>query len=173
MGNLALRLKERGQRSEALEWLRKAADRAISLINETPWICDPWPGEGGDEGISNSILNLAELLSELGEDSEAEQWFQKGTAIGDGRAASALADLCLERGQPSPAARWRKKAAELSYANLSRNKRELLQAYGNPGVQRHIRIIQKYIAYLDDQGNTQAARIWQQRAADHLPPSTF
>lgn len=171
MENLALTLKGRGQLSEALEWFRKAADRAVSKIDENPGRYDPWPGEASDQGVSDSILGLAELLSELGEVSEAEQWFHKIAELGDGRAASALADLCLEHDQSSAAAGWRKKAAEFSHELLSRSKRELLGAYGEPGVQRHIHIMQEYAKYLSVQGDSQTAHTWERRASEQLPPS--
>ncbi len=173
MENLALTLKKRGQPSEALEWFRKAADRAASKIDENPRRYDPWPGEASDEGVSDSILGLAELLSELGEVSEAEQWFRKIAELGDARAASALADLCLEHDQSSAAAEWRRKAAEFSYALLSRSKRELLAAYGEPGVERHVHIMQEYAKYLSAQGDSQTAHIWEQRASQQLPPSIY
>jgi tetratricopeptide (TPR) repeat protein len=171
--NLAQTLKKRGQVSEALEWSRKAAERALSLIDENPGrYDDPFPGEATDDGISNSILHLAEHLSELGEVNEAEQWFQKIADIGDGRAASALANLFLERGQPSRAAGWRKKAAESSHALLSQRKHELLCAYGVSSVVRHVHIIQEYAKYLAAQGETEESRTWRQRASEHLPPGS-
>ncbi|MGO9785141.1 MAG: alpha/beta fold hydrolase [Streptosporangiaceae bacterium] len=168
MQNLAHTLRERGQTKEALQWLIKSVGRALRRIGRDDDYQASFPGEGGDEGTSNAILQLAELFSELGQESTAERCYRRGAELGDGRAASALADLFVKRGLPEDAAEWRKKAAELSHANLSRNKRQLLFAYGDPAIQRHVGIIEEYVRYLDSEGDSGAAYTWRQRATGHL-----
>jgi TPR repeat protein len=168
MENLARLLRDRGEPDEALKWFRKGADRAMILVDENPSYYSPWPGEAEDLGVSNPILDLAEMLSERGEHAEAELWFRKIAALGDARAAAALADLCRKRNEPGEAAEWHQKAATMAHENLIRNKPSLLTAYGEPAVQRHVRIIQGYADYLAAQGKTQAADAWKLKASAHL-----
>jgi len=172
MSNLAEVLQDRGNSDEALEWLRKAADRAMSAVDERPSYYVPWPGECYDMGVSNAVLGLAELLIKQGKPAEAESWFRKIAELGDARAAVALADLYEERGEMSESPEWRQKAANLAHANLSRNKSSLLTAYGESAVLRHVRIIQSYADYLTVQGETEAAANWRLLASSHLGPSS-
>jgi TPR repeat protein len=168
MINLADTLTELGELDEAFEWFRKAADRALSYAEEKAAHLDPWPGEGSDNGVSDSVLGFAELLVERGELAEAELWFRKIAALGDARAAAALAEIFQQRAEVPEAAEWRFKAASLADSNLTRNKAALLAAYGESAIHRHIHIIQDYAEYLDAQGEAQAAHSWQLKASAHL-----
>lgn len=168
MDNLADLLKSRGQVDEALSWYRRAANRALDLISESPLGYHPWPGEAQDVGVSNAIMDLAELLMERGDLAEAELWFHRIAELGDSRAAAALADLHVQRGELSVANEWLRRAAELAHENLLRNKRTLLSAYGEKAVIRHVRIVESYANHLIGQGDIEAADEWHLRASNHL-----
>jgi TPR repeat protein len=105
----------------------------------------------------------------MGETPDAEQWLLRIAELGDARAADTLAHIHDERGEVSAAAEWRSKAANLADANLTRNGRTLVKAYGESAVLRYVRIIEEHADHVATQGDTATADDWRQRAAAHLP----
>ena len=169
MVNLAIICKGRGQLVDAHFWYRKAAEFAVARIRARPNIFHPWPGEARDEGVSDAIRGLGELLAEMGNTSNAELLLRAIADRGDARAAAALAGLYQTRGDLTGAQSWRQKAAALAHANFIRNKRSLLAAYGEEGVIRHVDIMKEYAADLAAHGYTAKAAEWHDRAAAHRP----
>uniref|UniRef100_A0AAU2VDS4 Sel1 repeat family protein n=1 Tax=Streptomyces sp. NBC_00003 TaxID=2903608 RepID=A0AAU2VDS4_9ACTN len=177
MENLAVLLKERGDFAQALEWFRRGADRALTLMDESPRSFRPWPGEAVDQGVSEVILGLARLLlrqSDVGSDvdhgREAECWLRLIAEHGDPRAAAMLATRHAARGDTAGALAWRSKAADSADDLLGRERASLLESYGRPGVQCHLDIILAHAAGLAEEGNSAEARAWREKAAHHDTP---
>ncbi|MFD7336419.1 tetratricopeptide repeat protein [Streptomyces violascens] len=173
MENLAVLLKGRGDAEQALEWFRRGADRALTLMDESPRSFRPWPGEAADQGVCEVILGLARLLlqqSDVDHGPEAERWLRLIAEHGDPRAAAMLATRHAARGDTANAVAWRSKAADSADDLLGRERVSLLDAYGRPGVQRHVDIILAHAAGLAEEGNTADALAWRERAAHHDTP---
>src|ERR1700745_3640833 len=104
-----------------LHRITRAAERAYDDVMANPRRFHPWPGEGRDDGTSNAMLKLAELLQQTGQSTQAEAWYHRGTELGDPRAATALAAIFEGRGNIEAVADWRQRAAGLAEVNLARN----------------------------------------------------
>ena len=170
MEHLAQMFQARGQLDEAVAWYRKAAEHAMARIHADPETYTAMARRSLRRGcVPNAILGLGGLLAEMGETAEAEQWFRQTAGRGDARAATALADLCFTRGDLTGAGEWRQKAADLAEANLTRNNRSLLAAYGEDGVQRHVQIMEDYADYLASQDDAAGAARWRLRAEGYRP----
>ncbi|WP_449350184.1 tetratricopeptide repeat protein [Streptomyces shaanxiensis] len=174
MENLAVLLRERDESQQALEWYRQGAERALNLLEELPVYFDPWPGESLDQGVSNVVLGLADMLIEQDGSAqaseEAERWFTLIAERGDARAAAALAGLCAARGDMDRSRIWRRKAAELANENLTRNGASLLAAYGEPGVRCHVDIMMNHAARLAEEGDGRGSEEWHAIATRHAVP---
>jgi TPR repeat protein len=165
MANLGELYHARGNIDAALTFYRRGAEQGYADVMANPRSFRPWPGESGDQGVSEAILLLANLLNQSGQSAEAQHWYRRGAEVGDARAAAALAAVFDEYGDPTEAAAWRQQAATLARANLARNKATLLAAYGESGVLRHTSIM---VAYADDlarRGDEVTAKMWYRQAA--------
>lgn len=165
MHNLGLLYEERGELALALTWYRRGAERGYTDVQAGRGGVDPWPGEGRDGGISNTILCLADLLQRTGQGTEAEHWYRRGAELGDARAAAALAKVFATRGDPAGAVTWRAEAAALARANLTRNEASLRAAYGEPVILQHSAIMAAHAADLEHQGRAEQAVSWYRQAA--------
>ncbi|MFK4222602.1 tetratricopeptide repeat protein [Streptomyces sp. NPDC019890] len=164
MGNLARLLRDQGDIEGALIWYRDGAEQAYAdVIAAEPG--QLWPGEGGDLGQSNAMLEFGELLAEQGQKDDAEQWFKRGAALGDPRAADKLATSHAERGDTATSNEWRRTAADLAHGNLSRNAFSLVAAYGKSAVLRHSGIMLRLAEHLAQAGELTEAETWAERAA--------
>jgi TPR repeat protein len=167
MQNLGDLLRDRGDNAEALAWYRRGAEQGYATaMHELRWL-SRWPGEAGDEGLSNSIMAFANLLQEHGEVAEAEVWYRRTADLGDARAASRLAVLLEDRGEIAHAEEWQRKAADLAHANLQANKWSLLTAYGDSAVLEHTLIMLTLADWLAKRGEHAAAETWYQRAVGY------
>jgi hypothetical protein len=167
MENLAELYLERGDLEMALEWYKRGAESGYAQALAYPQRFRPWPGEGGDQGVSEAMLRLAEFITKHGQRAEARTWYVRGAELGDSRAAAALAFLVEEDGEPTEAARWRKQAAELARANLTLNKATLRAAYGETAVLCHTAIMTAHADALAQQGKNGEAEFWYRCAAEH------
>jgi TPR repeat protein len=165
MQNLGDLYRDQGNLGEALVWYTRAAERAYADVMANRRRFRPWPGEGRDDGTSNAMLKLAELLQQTGQGVQAEEWYHRGVEIGDARAAAALAVALEARGDPATAMDWRQRAAMLAEANLARNHSSLRNAYGEPGLRRNTAILVEYADYLIHQDNLPEAEKWYRLAA--------
>ena len=165
MDNLGQLYQDRGDFVTALTWYRLGAERGYAVALANPRSFHPWPGESGDQGVSDAMLHLASLLKRTGEDAEAGEWYGRGAELGDPRAAAALAADRDSAGQATDAAAWREKAAVLAQANLARNKASIRAAYGEVAVLRHTAFMVTYGDDLARQGEEVAARSWYKQAA--------
>ncbi|WP_345657994.1 tetratricopeptide repeat protein [Streptomyces siamensis] len=170
MENLASILWERGDVAQALEWYRRGAERALTFMEESPTFFRPWPGESRDQGVSDTILGLAQMLLEqagMDQIEEAERWFRVIAERGDPRAAAALANVHAGRGDMDGVRIWRRAAAEAAEGHLTRNRASMLTSYGEAGVQRHVDIMLDHAAGLADDGDSSGAEEWRTKAARH------
>lgn len=175
MANLAVLLRERGDAVQALEWFHRGAQRALTFMEEPPRSFRPWPGEASDQGVSEVIHAFAHLLlqqrdSDHGQ--EAEHWLQLIAQHGDPRAAATLAERHAARGDAADARAWRAKAAESADNLLACERVALHDAYGPPGVQRHVDIILVHSAGLAEEGSLAEAQAWREKAVRHQTPPT-
>ncbi|WP_027346867.1 hypothetical protein [Hamadaea tsunoensis] len=166
MQNLAVVCRERGDGDGMRTWLLRAAETGYALALADDRRIRPWPGESGDEGISNSILDYARVLLADGDRDEALKWFQRGGELGDSRCAAAAADLLDSDG-------LRARAAELAYENLRLNRADLLGGYGHEtGVEPHLAIMRGYAERLRTSGDEAGALRWEGRATRLADPGT-
>jgi len=171
MQNLGDLYLNQGNLSEALAWYTRAAERAHADVMANPRRFHPWPGEGRDDGTSNAMLKLAELLQKTGHGSQADKWYHRGVALGDARAAGALAAAAEAHGDALAAADWRQRAALLAESNLTRNHSSIRNAYGEPGLLRNTTILVEYADYLTQQDRAAEADRWYRLAADFSDPA--
>ena len=164
MQNLGDLYRDQDNLGEALVWYTRAAERAHADVMANPRRFHPWPGEGRDDGTSNAMLKLAELLQQTGHAAEAEEWYRCGVELGDARAAAALATVFEARGEPEAAMDWRQRAAMLAEANLARNRSSIQNAYGQPGLLRNTAILVEYADRLARVKSPEAER-WYRLAA--------
>lgn len=166
MQNLGDLYRNQEKLTEALVWYSRAAERAYDDVMANPRRFHPWPGEGRDDGTSNAMLKLAELLQQTGQSTQAEAWYHRGTELGDPRAATALAAIFEGRGDVEGAADWRQRAATLAEANLARNHASIRNAYGEPELLRNTAILVEYADHLTQQQRQAESARWYRLAAD-------
>jgi TPR repeat protein len=164
MDTLGLIYEYQADNVAALQWYQKGAERGYADALANPSKLHPYRGEAADDGIANSMLHLAELLSKTENHSEANTWYRRGAEIGDSRAAAALAAKCDSVGDAVAAIRWREQSATMARTNLERNRTSLRAAYGPSAIQRHVAIM---IAHADDlaaHGRLLEAQTWYAQA---------
>ncbi|GAA1407909.1 hypothetical protein GCM10009662_42230 [Catellatospora coxensis] len=165
MQNMAVICRRKGDITGRRKWLQRAAETGYALAKGDRRRIDPWPGEAGDEGISNSILEYAAALLADGDPDESLLWYRRGSELGDSRCAAAAAAL-LDSDD------LRVRAAELAYENLRLNRADLRGSYGHDvGVEPHLAIMRTYATTLRAAGHEPEALLWDARVSRLADPN--
>jgi Tetratricopeptide repeat len=163
LGNLYIK---RGDRETAIKWYRRGAEKGWADVKVNPRRFRPWPGEASDDGISDAILKLADLLYDEGQETEAMEWYTRGAELGDARSGLALAANADKSNDQAAADELLRQAAAHAQSNLVRNHMSLRFAYGESAVRRHTSIMRSYADRLARYGDVAEAREWYQSAVD-------
>jgi TPR repeat protein len=140
---------------------------------------DAWR-KAADRGNADAMFNLGVLLTERGEQAEAEQWYRKAVAGGTGDAGVMfnLGVLLTERGEQAEAEQWYRKAAERGQTRAMCNLGVLLTQRGEQAeAERWYRkavaggdgdaVVMRNLGVLLTQRGEQAeAEQWHRKAAD-------
>ncbi|WP_067826643.1 tetratricopeptide repeat protein [Actinomadura kijaniata] len=158
-------LERQGRRDEAVEWCRR----------------------GAEAGQTVAMFNLGVLLRKRGESAEAERWWWRAVDRGLGFACGELAELERERGDLAAAQEWLALAPQCDRLAEEEDRPSVLFWYGAAlkdrgdlaGAERWWRRAVEaeswhvlcHLADLErERGDEEAARSWEERAAQHDHP---
>jgi tetratricopeptide (TPR) repeat protein len=180
----ASRLRDAGDDSGAVRWLRRAAaDGHIQAAAELASLTDDplerpfWVIKACAAGHPEMLRNVAELKLSAGHADEAEELYRRAAENGDLIAANALGGLLSQRGETSEARDWYTRAADGGIEHAMHNLGVLTRDLGHQDEARtwfrraadggFVPAMEVMATMLGEEGDSQQEESWLAKAFEH------